>query len=79
MRTKLPSPDRCCAGLPSSTKQMLVEIASEKGQGHLLAMAERPTLSPNLTDVIVARGDRNVVRRTAGNAGANFSPTVIRR
>ena len=58
---------------------MLVEIASEKSQGHLLAMAERPTLSPNLTDVIVARGDRNVVRRTAGNAGANFLPTVIRR
>ena len=46
-------------------------------------MAERPTLSPDLTDVIVARGDRNVVRRTAGNAGANFSPdgysTLIKR
>ena len=62
---------------------MLVEIASEKGQGHLLAMAERPTLSTDLTDVIVARGDRDVVRRTAGNAGANFSPdgysTLIKR
>jgi uncharacterized protein (DUF2336 family) len=53
----------------------LVEIARIKGQGHLLAMSERPTLSPDLTDVIVRRGDRDVVRRAAGNAGALFSPT----
>ena len=32
-------------------------------------------LSPDLTDVIVSRGDREVVRRAAGNAGAQFSPT----
>ena len=37
-------------------------------------MSERPTLSPDLTDVIVRRGDREVVRRAAGNAGAPFSP-----
>ena len=43
-----------------------------KGQGHLLAMSERPALSPDLTDVIVRRGDREVVRRAAGNAGARF-------
>ena len=36
-------------------------------------MSERPTLSPDLTDVIVRRGDREVVRRAAGNAGAAFS------
>jgi uncharacterized protein (DUF2336 family) len=53
----------------------LVEIARIRGQGHLLAMSERPTLSPDLTDVIVRRGDREVVRRAAGNAGALFSPT----
>jgi uncharacterized protein (DUF2336 family) len=56
-------------------EQMLIEIASAKGQGHLLAMSERSTLSPDLTDVIVRRGDRDVVRRTAGNAGALFSTT----
>jgi uncharacterized protein (DUF2336 family) len=44
-----------------------------KGQGHLLAMSERPMLSSDLTDVIVHRGDRDVVRRAAGNAGALFS------
>jgi uncharacterized protein (DUF2336 family) len=51
----------------------LIEIARLKGQGHLLAMAERPTLTPGITDVIVRRGDREVVRRAAVNAGAEFS------
>jgi uncharacterized protein (DUF2336 family) len=51
----------------------LIEIARSKGQGHLLAMSERPKLSPDLTDVILRRGDRDVVRRTAANAGALFS------
>src|ERR1700694_747608 len=51
----------------------LIEIARMKGQGHLLAMSERPTLSPDITDVIVRRGDREVVRRAAGNSGAEFS------
>ena len=68
---------------PVIDEKMLVEIASMKGQGHLLAMAERPTLSSDLTDVIVRRGDRDVVRRTAGNAGAAFSSdsysTLIKR
>ncbi|MGA7996067.1 MAG: DUF2336 domain-containing protein [Bradyrhizobium sp.] len=60
---------------PVIDEAALVEIAGLKGQGHLLAMSERPTLSPALTDVIVSRGDREVVRRAAGNAGAQFSPT----
>lgn len=51
----------------------LIEIARMKGQGHLLAMAERPRLAPDLTDIIVRRGDREVVRRAAVNAGAEFS------
>jgi uncharacterized protein (DUF2336 family) len=51
----------------------LIEIAHTKGQGHLLAMSERPRLASDLTDVIVRRGDREVVRRAAGNAGAEFS------
>src|SRR5450631_2657817 len=61
----------------------LIEIARIKGQGHLLAMSERSTLSPDLTDVLVRRGDRDTVRRAAGNAGALFSPagysTLIKR
>lgn len=68
---------------PVIDEKILLEIASVKGQGHLLAMAERPALSSDLTDVMVRRGDRDVVRRTAGNAGAAFSTdgysTLIKR
>src|SRR6202051_4555360 len=68
---------------PVIDEAALVEIAAAKGQGHLLAMSERPALSPGLTDVIVRRGDRDVVRRAAGNAGAQFSTsgysTLIKR
>ena len=58
---------------PVIDEKALIEIARMKGQGHLLAMSERPMLSTDLTDVIVRRGDREVVRRAAGNAGALFS------
>jgi len=58
---------------PVLSEETLIEIARMKGQGHLLAMSERPRLSPDLTDVIVERGDREVIRRAAGNAGAAFS------
>jgi uncharacterized protein (DUF2336 family) len=58
---------------PVIDEEALLEIARVKGQSHLLAMSERPKLSPDLTDVIVQRGDRDVIRRTAGNAGALFS------
>jgi uncharacterized protein (DUF2336 family) len=64
-------------------EKALIEIARMKGQGHLLAMSERPTLSSGVTDVIVRRGDRDVVRRAATNPGANFSQvgysTLIKR
>jgi uncharacterized protein (DUF2336 family) len=64
-------------------EQVLVEIARAKSQEHLRAMTERPTLPPALTDVMVGRGDRDVVRRTAKNAGAQFSQagysTLIKR
>jgi uncharacterized protein (DUF2336 family) len=59
---------------PVLDEAVLIEIARLKGQGHLLAITERPALSAGITDVLVARGDRDVVRRTAGNAGAAFSP-----
>ena len=58
---------------PVLDDEVLLDVARLKGQGHLLAMAERNTLSAGLTDVMVRRGDREVVRRTAGNAGATFS------
>ena len=68
---------------PVIDERALIEIARIKGQGHLLAMSERPTLSCDLTDVIIRRGDRAAIRRAAGNAGALFSQSgysaLIRR
>jgi uncharacterized protein (DUF2336 family) len=51
----------------------LVDIARGKSQEHLAAISGRPALSPSVTDVIVRRGDREVVRSVAANAGARFS------
>src|SRR6201990_1825174 len=48
---------------PVLSEEALLEIARVKGQGHLLAMSERPKLSADLTDVLVERGGREVVRR----------------
>jgi uncharacterized protein (DUF2336 family) len=58
---------------PVLDEKALVEIARIKGQDHLLAMTERAKLSPGLTDVMVQRGERDVIRRAAANAGAAFS------
>lgn len=52
----------------------LVELASTRGQTHLMAISERPTVPPPVSDVIVRRGDREVLRSIASNAGAEFSP-----
>jgi uncharacterized protein (DUF2336 family) len=51
----------------------LVTIGQERGQEFLLAMSQRPSLSEKVTDVIVDRGNDQVVRRVAGNDGARFS------
>jgi uncharacterized protein (DUF2336 family) len=54
-------------------EQDLVETAKIKGQGHLLAIAQRASLSESVTDVLVTRGDQQVVRSVARNEGARFS------
>jgi uncharacterized protein (DUF2336 family) len=51
----------------------LVEIASTGGQDHLLAISGRTNLPEAVTDVIVDRGERRVIRKLANNAGACFS------
>jgi len=51
----------------------LVETASTKSQAHLLAIAERKTLSPAVTDVLASRGNRAVATAVARNHGAQFS------
>jgi uncharacterized protein (DUF2336 family) len=51
----------------------LIEIASTKGQGHMLAISHRGSLSEAVTDVLVALGDREVLLGTVDNYGASFS------
>lgn len=58
---------------PLLDEPTLVDIARGKGQDHLAAISGRSMLSPSVTDVIVRRGDRDVVRSVAANAGAQFS------
>src|SRR5262249_44160044 len=44
-----------------------------KSQRHLFAISQRRRLSEAVTDILVQRGDRDVVRSVAKNAGALFS------
>jgi len=55
------------------SSEALVEIASIKGQDHLLAISARDNLPETVTDVIVERGETRVIRRLAKNATARFS------
>jgi uncharacterized protein (DUF2336 family) len=58
---------------PALDDATLIEIARMRGQPHLFAISGRRALSPLVTDIIVRRGDREVVRELAGNADAAFS------
>ena len=51
----------------------LVENASSKSQAHLLAISQRKSLPEDVTDVLLSRGDQEVVRSVARNDGARFS------
>ena len=51
----------------------LVEVASTKGQDHLLAISGRTNLPEAVTDVIVDRGERKVIKKLVTNASARFS------
>jgi uncharacterized protein (DUF2336 family) len=55
------------------TTQDLVEIALAKGQSHLLAISRRSHLGTSLTDVLIERGDSQVITALAENAGAELS------
>ena len=57
----------------------LVEIASTKGQAHLLAISGRSTLAEPVTDVLIARGDLQVYRKLASSSDARFSEDGISR
>ena len=56
----------------------LVANANTKSQQHLFAISQRQSLSEAVTDVLVERGDREVVHSVVKNAGARFSDAGFR-
>ncbi|MFZ0775787.1 MAG: DUF2336 domain-containing protein [Xanthobacteraceae bacterium] len=58
-------------------------MAKTKSQLHLLAISNRNRIAEAITDVLVRRGDREVVRNVAGNSGARLSQngfsTLVRK
>ncbi len=61
----------------------LLEVAKNNSQKHLLAISHRKTIGPTITDILVRRGDREVVRNVAQNPGACLSDsgfsTLVRK
>src|SRR6202162_6242308 len=51
----------------------LIETARNKSQAHLMAISTRKVLSGAVTDVLVQRGNDEVVQSTVNNPGAEFS------
>ena len=58
--------------------RVLVISASSKSQQHLFAISQRKSLSAAVTDVLVERGDRDVVQSVVKNGGARFSDAGFR-
>jgi uncharacterized protein (DUF2336 family) len=56
----------------------LVASASTQGQGHLHAIARRRTLSEVITEILIERGEPNVIHTVAKNEGARFSDGSFR-
>jgi len=53
--------------------EALIETAQSKSQAHLMAISNRRVLSGAVTDVLVQRGNDDVVRNTVNNPGAEFT------
>ncbi len=53
----------------------LVENARTKSQGHLRAISGRSSVAEAVTDILVKRGNHQVVAGAAANPGARFSTT----
>ena len=55
------------------TEQDLLALAGGHRQDRLLAISKRASLSENVSDVLVTRGNREVILSVAQNEGARFS------
>ena len=68
---------------PRLSTNDLVNIASTKGQDHLLAISGRKEIDELVTDILVERGNNEVARKVVVNQGARLSgtgyATLVRR
>jgi uncharacterized protein (DUF2336 family) len=55
------------------TEAALIESAKLKGQDHMLAISRRRTLGEAVTNLLIERGDHQVLLSTTQNAGAKIS------
>jgi uncharacterized protein (DUF2336 family) len=55
------------------SEEELVEIGKIRSDQHLLALAGRRSLSCDLTDILLTRGDTSICRTIAANPGAQLS------
>jgi uncharacterized protein (DUF2336 family) len=55
------------------TEAALIESARLKGQDHMLAISRRRTLGEAVTDILIERGDQQVLLSTTQNTGAKIS------
>ena len=62
---------------PRLTTNDLHQIASTKGNGHLLAISKRRNLEEVITDVLITRGDASVSASVAGNTTATLSQSGL--
>src|SRR6266478_1606232 len=53
--------------------EVLIETARNKSQAHLMAISTRRALSGAVTDVLVLRGNDEVIQSAINNPGASFS------
>jgi uncharacterized protein (DUF2336 family) len=60
-------------GSPRLSADELMQIARTKSQGHLLAISGRRQLDESVTDILLDRGNRDVIYKLARNSGARFS------
>jgi uncharacterized protein (DUF2336 family) len=56
----------------------LLAKANTMSQPHLLAISQRKSVSEAVTDMLVERGDREVVHSVVKNVGAHFSDAGFR-
>jgi uncharacterized protein (DUF2336 family) len=61
------------------TPQVLADIAKTKGIRHLFAIGSRPELPESVADILVERGNTDLMRRMAGNERIKFSETGFAR